>query len=114
MRQPEAALTPESAPAHRDSGAPAAATGWTLQAVVKEFNTTYATFYGMAAADVSSAGAFTVDFRDAVNGIVGGGDLDLESHRREHLGRMYERLGYIATPPLRRACGLSYEPHVQW
>jgi hypothetical protein len=36
------------------------ATGWTLQAVVKEFNTTYATFYGMAAVDVSSAGAFTV------------------------------------------------------
>jgi len=36
------------------------ATGWTIQAVVKEFNTTYATFYGMAAVDVSIPGPFTV------------------------------------------------------
>jgi hypothetical protein len=36
------------------------ATGWTIQAVVKEFNTTYSTFYGMAAVDVTNPGAFLV------------------------------------------------------
>jgi hypothetical protein len=36
------------------------ATGWDLLAVVKEFNTTYSTFYGMASVPVTSAGAFTV------------------------------------------------------